>query len=163
MKAKKLVILFFALLFPGLIFLFLKLFGDNEFDVPVLHQQGRIDSQPGCDFAYTTPYRIADSVMNRLRTNGTDSLYVLYFDSGNPTASERIERAFSGQPVRLIPAGEGVAVDTAFLKNCVLLMDDGVSITLVDHLNRIRGYYDGSDRDEVDRLMAEIKIILKQY
>jgi hypothetical protein len=37
------------------------------------------------------------------------------------------------------------------------------SVALVDHKNRIRGYYDGKDRDEVDRLIVEMKIILKQY
>jgi len=43
------------------------------------------------------------------------------------------------------------------------LMDAGSSIALVDHLGRIRGYYRGDDRDEVDRLIVEMKIILKQY
>jgi hypothetical protein len=37
------------------------------------------------------------------------------------------------------------------------------AVTIVDNQNRIRGYYDATDRDEVDRLIVEIKIILKQY
>jgi hypothetical protein len=42
-------------------------------------------------------------------------------------------------------------------------MSGDTSVALVDHKNRIRGYYDGIDRDEADRLIVEMKIILKQY
>jgi protein SCO1/2 len=33
---------------------------------------------------------------------------------------------------------------------------------LVDGQKRIRGYYDGTDRDEVDRLLVEIAILKKE-
>lgn len=50
-----------------------------------------------------------------------------------------------------------------FLKTCILLIKRPHSIVLIDNENRIRGYYDADDRDELDRLKAEINIILKKY
>ena len=53
--------------------------------------------------------------------------------------------------------------DPAFLRECVFLMRGDTPVVVVDNRNRIRGYYYASDRDEVDRMIVEIKIILKQY
>lgn len=36
-------------------------------------------------------------------------------------------------------------------------------IILVDQQKRIRGYYDGTDREEIDRLITEINILLDEY
>ena len=67
-------------------------------------------------------------------------------------------------PLRTVsPADLPKNTDVQVLRECVLLMPSETSLTLVDHRNRIRGYYDGSDLDEVDRLIVEIKVILKEY
>jgi len=34
---------------------------------------------------------------------------------------------------------------------------------LLDDQRRIRGYYDPQSREEVDRLIVELKILLKKY
>ncbi|EAY29048.1 SCO family protein [Microscilla marina] len=36
-------------------------------------------------------------------------------------------------------------------------------LILVDHKGRIRGYYNGVSRDEVDKLILEIKVLLQEY
>jgi hypothetical protein len=164
MKGKKLLFLFLALLLPVAIFVFLKIFGRNEFDVPVLHQDSIPAISSNCNVQYTTPYRIADSVMASLRENGSDSLYVIFAQGRTRTEMERIATEFSEDPLMIAAVSDLVpAADIRFLKECIFLMEDDVSVVLVDHRNRIRGYYDADDRDEMDRLIVEIKIILKKY
>lgn len=161
---KKTLFLFFALVLPVAVFLFLRIFGRNEFQVPVLHEKGDIQASADCPFTYSTPYHVPDSVFTRLGLDGRDSLYVFYFDPSVKTAMHRILVAFEGAPVRLV-APEVMAAhgDPEFFRRCMLLMEADTSVAVVDYRNRIRGYYLGSDRDEVDRLMVEMKIILKQY
>ena len=164
MKGTKLVFLTLALILPVAIFIFLKMFGRNEFDVPVMHQEGKIDAPEHCDFNYATPYHVSDSVIRNLGLKKADSLYVLYFDPSLSTPMNRIAVEFKWSPVTVVaPSSFAGGTDIRKLKECVLLMQPPASVTLLDHKNRIRGYYDGSDRDEVDRMIVEIKIILKQY
>lgn len=163
MNQKKLLFLFLALLLPVLIFVFLKRFGANEFSVPVYHETGVISAGPDCDFNYDAPYRVADSLMVRLGVNDADSLCVFYFGSSLETAMNRVATEFRGQPVRRVAVPNAGDLSEGFIRNCVFLMEEHTSVALVDHRNRIRGYYDGSDRDDIDRLIVEMKIILKKY
>lgn len=153
-----------ALIVPVTVFIFLKLFGRNEFRVPVRYEAGNIAAPPDCDYTYTAPYRVTDSVFTTLGLNDKDSLYVFYFDPSIAPGMNRISVEFKGDPVQMI-SGESVAatIDPRHLRECTLLAKADSSVVLVDHLHRIRGYYVGNDRDEVDRLAVEMKIILKQY
>lgn len=160
---KKLIFLFLALLFPITIFIFLKEFGDNEFSVPVYHEEGAVVPPTDCNFSYEAPYRVADTVMADLGMNAADSLCVVYFGDALETAMNRVTTEFRGKPVRSVAVSRVPGMDEGFLKRCVFLMEEKTSIVLVDQHLRIRGYYNGSDRDEVDRLIVEMKIILKQY
>ncbi len=48
-------------------------------------------------------------------------------------------------------------------KNCELVMNDQDDrVVLVDKEERIRGYFDITDREETDRLILELKILLSQ-
>ena len=164
MKGKKLLFLFLALLLPIAIFVFLKIFGRNEFEVPVLHHDSIPATSAHCNVRYTTPYRVPDSVMTKLVANGSDSLYVLYFNGPAAGAMKRVATEFSGESLAIAAVSDHIpAEEISFLKQCILLMGNDVSVALVDHRRRIRGYYDADDRDEVDRLVVEIKIILKKY
>lgn len=164
MKGKKLIFLTLALLLPVAIFIFLKLFGRNEFNVPPMHQEGSIETPVNCNFTYTAPYHVPDSVIASLHLTKPDSLYVLYFDPALITAMNRVSVEFKWSPVNVVaPSSFSRETNVRILKECVLLMQPPASVTLIDHKNRIRGYYDGSDRDEVDRLIVEMKIILKKY
>jgi len=44
-----------------------------------------------------------------------------------------------------------------------LILQPPANLVVVDESNRIRGQYDAADRDEMDRLILEMKIMLKQY
>ena len=164
MKPKKLIFLTLALLLPLAIFIFLKIFGRNEFNVPMMHQEGQIEPPENCDFTYPLPYTTPDSLIDLLALKTEDSLYVLYFDRSISTAMRRVATETRWFPLQVIdPASFPRGTDLRIVKECILLMQPPASVALVDNKNRIRGYYDGSDRDEVDRLLVEIKIILKQY
>ena len=164
MTLRKITFLFLALLLPVGVFVFLKTFGRNEFEVPVRHAEGTIEVPLNCQFEYATPYRIADSIMTVLNLNRNDSVFVFYFDASLKTAMNRVAVQFEEAPITIV-SSEQVAqrTDARLLQECVLLMPADSSVALVDHQRRIRGYYDGRDRDEIDRLIVESKIILKQY
>lgn len=164
MTGRKIFFLSLALILPVAIFIFLKLFGRNEFNVPVLYEEEQVRIPANCPFEYPAPYRVADSVITSMAGNRRDSLYVFYLDSSLNTAMRRVSVEFEGASVRPVSLSDlSAKTDPRILRECVLLMRSDTSVALVDHLNRIRGYYDGSDRDEVDRLIVEIKIILKEY
>jgi hypothetical protein len=160
----KIILLTLALLLPVAIFVFLKMFGRNEFQVPPLFEHGAIAAPENCNFTYSSPYVVADSVITNLRLNRVDSLYVLYFDPSLKAVMDRVGEEFKWAHVTIVaPSAFGNKADLRLLKECVLLMKPPASVALLDQKNRIRGHYDGSDRDEVDRLAVEMKIMLKKY
>jgi len=165
MKAKHAVLLvFLALAGPVLVFLFLKTFGRNEYYVPPLYEQVTRGAIDGCPYDYDAPYRVADSVMTRLAENRNDSLFVVYFNRSEVTAINRVRTEFVNDPVAIVgPEKVEHDFDAPWLRKCVFLMEGDTAIALVDHKNRIRGNYKGADRDDVDRLLVEMKIILKKY
>ena len=140
------------------------MFGKNEFRVEVFYDAGSITAPAGCDFQYTTPYEVADSVISRFVENKNDSLYVFYFGRSLATAMNRISVEFKSDPVQIIAGDESATeAQAGFFRRCALLMKSDTSVALVDYKNRIRGYYDGRDRDDVDRLIVEMKVILRKY
>ncbi len=164
MKNKKIIFLFLALLLPASVFVFLKIFGRNEFQVPVMYQEGEMIAPPICAFSYAVPYTIPDSLFSILGLNRNDSLFVFYFDRSLNIALHRVSVEFDGAPVFVVnPTSLHVYTYGRLLRDCILLMGGDSSLALVDHRRRIRGYYNASNRDELDRLIVEMKIILKQY
>ena len=74
---KKGLLMFLALLLPVMIFLFLKTFGKNEFEVPVLFADS---VGVACEeYTYKIPYVIEDSVLKKLSWNEEDSLTIIVF------------------------------------------------------------------------------------
>lgn len=165
MNAKHAVFLvFLALGGPVLLFLFLKVFGRNEFQVAPLYQQPPLVAPDSCNYRYNVPYHVADSVMSRLKPNTSDSLFVVYFNREEATAINRIRTEFLHDPVAIVgPDAVDKLFDADWLRRCVLLMKGDTSVALVDGKYRIRGNYYGADRDDVDRLSVELKIILRKY
>jgi hypothetical protein len=162
MAGKKALFLFLGLLLPILVFLFLKMFGKNEFDVPLLYDKGVQAKPAGCDFNYPTPYVLADSVVGEITTSKAPLILVNF---SAPSASlNHIAGSFKDE-VTLINEGEIKLSPQRlnFIKRCVLLTEISQVIVLIDDKKRIRGYYDPTDRDELDRLEAEMNIILKKY
>ena len=149
---KKIGYLFLALALPGLIFVFLRKFGKNEFNLPVYHSEGRLATPCG---EIEGPYRLPDSVMSD--SNVPTTLFVL------PQAVTRIEKGlgdgFTSNDYQM------VQVDTAqrTLEDCVLILNGPWTAVLVDGEGQIRGYYEPSTREEMDRLKMEMSILLKRY
>ena len=164
MNGKKLIFLIAALLLPVAVFLFLKMFGRNEFRVPPLHQEGDISAPSECDYVYPTPYILPDSIADQLEIDNRDSLYIIWFDPKLNAALKRVSDATVHASLRLLPPVTFQnRSDLNVLQRCVLLMKPPASVVMVDHKRRIRGYYDAGDREEMDRLQVEIDIILKNY
>lgn len=184
MNVKKPILLFLALLLPVGVFVFLKFFGKNEFAVPVLFTEN-IEQPVGCDaFTYTLPYAIHDSVMKQIPWSSDDSISLIVFLDSVVNKQEiriqlnRVFTEFSGEKfsvcaltdkesgkVNLNDSRFILSVESAnkVLKHCVFLLEGNNNTVLLDSRRRIRGQYAITDREEADRLILEMKIMLKQY
>ena len=164
MKGKKILFLTLALLLPVIIFIFLKMFGRNEFSVPALYQDGELTSPENCNFNYRIPYSIPDTISAQLQLNPKDSLHVIYFEPGLRDQLKRVSVEFSSARIQIIAPSDLAGIkDIGGLKECILLMTAKQSVILIDNRRRIRGYYDASDLDEMDRLIIELNVILKRF
>lgn len=188
MNLKKILFLFLALLLPVLIFIFLKSFGKNEFTVPPLFEKAVEASHAECaSLGYTVPYVVNDSALTRLTWGNNDSLTLVVFDDtlrGNPKNNTiqivRFLNEFGTVRVNLISQLEDTDAQNglqesgsthinmskkqfSIYRNCVFLLKLSDNATLVDRNGGIRGQYNLSDREDADRLILEMKILLKKY
>jgi len=158
--SKKKIYLFVALLLPVLVFIFLKFFGKNEFDIPVYYTKGissdTLNSE--CQVKINGQYFVNDSFLQMTLEEGYAS--IISFASEKETqglneiiADEKFEKI---QVVTLSPNEERI-------KNCVLFLKEPWNAVLLDNQKRIRGYYKLGHRDEMDRIEVELKILLKKY
>ena len=157
---KKLIFLFIALLLPGLIYVFLKMFGSNNFNVvPLFQEETEISANCGkVKFPYVLPEDIFTTLSRDYRT---DSLFLIFYEIDSVSASMNdIEKNISQETdgVRLIK----IYQDTLGLK-CHLLLKPAMDIVLIDNSRRIRGQYNSTDREEIDRLNTELDIMMKKY
>ena len=164
---KKVIYLFLALLLPGLIFVFLKYGGRNQFDVPVFYEQGVADVPEGCQQLEGQPYVIPDSLW-RLSGASQSTPVVIVFTKGginNKALEAAIDDELGKGSVSFL-SESGLTTDSLLAtkwRKCVFMAIEPQQTVLVDSLGRIRGYYDVRLREEVDRLRLELKIILERY
>ncbi|MFM7630128.1 MAG: SCO family protein [Algoriphagus sp.] len=209
------LVLVCILMVPVLIFLFLKSFGKNEYDLPILFEKGVEKPFEECPVADPTQHYIPEfaftnqdgKTIGRADMQGKITIVDFFFTSCPsicPIMSKEMERVndhFRDDPqVQLMSISidpeydtpellkeyaqkhhaisgkwqflSGPKLDTYRLARCgfVLPTLDGNGIAdnfvhsdkfiLVDDLGRIRGYYSGTSREEVDLLMLETKILL---
>lgn len=177
----KTIILIAAFVLPVGIFLFLKTMGKNEFAVEPYYETGVINRPIECGAVDNKPYKIPDAVLNDLLWSASDSLVLYIIDEkvfDEQDVSLQLEGLYKHNELRKwkivsdssfrkteqffkILERDKVTIDQ--LKDCFFIMEENKNAVLIDRLKRIRGYYDLSDRKEVDRLVVEIKIILKKY
>jgi hypothetical protein len=163
---KKGVFLFVALLLPGVIFVFLKMFGKNEFAVEPLFQKEKPEVVKGCGDV-TLPYRVNADIVKELLPEH-DSLVLIRFlkdsthSSRATTELGQLKTELANDPVGFVSIGAG---DERFFDAyaCRFLMREPLDAVLVDRRGKIRGQYDLADRDEADRLRTEVTILLKKY
>jgi hypothetical protein len=164
MHGKKILFLFLALLLPICVFLFLKIFGKNEFAVQPLFQDTIPEGFTRCA-PIKLPYKLELEILQQLVTPG-DSLGLIYFKKDNPSRESenqltRIGKEFEKDNVKLTVAADGTASDQS--KECTFLLKAPYDLVLIDRKGVIRGQYVSHDRDEMDRLITEVDIILKKY
>jgi hypothetical protein len=163
MKGKQVLYLFLALLLPGCVFIFLKIFGENEFNVPPLYHEVPPVSVRGCE-PVTAPYHLPDTIMGKLGFKD-DSLVVAAFTAPGEKEEDPLTRIitnFAGDPVHITYFNTGTSADST-IRSCIFFLNEPFDVVLVDREGQIRGEYDADDRDEIDRLITEITIILKKY
>lgn len=175
---KKVVYLFLALALPGLIFIFLKFFGKNEFEVPVYFSEG-IKPDSICAFSVQGPYQVPDSVMQKVglkeRNNARIVAVYPFIKDDLSEFSRMVEKyksagvesvILSGMPnlpKTTIPVNQLDYGSFGWIVTCGLRVAEPWSVVLIDSKNQIRGYYAGDRRDEMDRLDLELSIVLKKY
>jgi hypothetical protein len=176
--SKKFIYLFLALALPGLIFVFLKKFGKNEFTVPVYFEMGLVPDSI-CTISTPGPYQVPDSIIQKIGFRQTASIKVVAvypFVKDDLSEVQRVAAKYSDDSVDVmvlsgIPNNPKTELRTLFLNYgsfgstvlCWLKVNEPWSVVLIDEKNQIRGYYDGSRRDEMDRLDLELSILLKKY
>ena len=152
-KMLKKTVLFVALAAPVLIFFFLKLFGKNEFEVPVYWSDGVAVNgcapKPGL---YTLP----DSALTAWGWKG-DKATLLVLDDGK-TVTTNLARVAD-----LFDEGDYATISVHNAPSCLLLAGDSSKVVMIDNQKRIRGYYTPTTERETDRLGVELRILLKQY
>ena len=155
----KKIILVIALLFPIGVIVFLRFFGKNEFTIPVYYESGVNDIPASCNRNYQSPYQVSDTLLKNFGWSGTATLIVT--DTTVQTALTRLDQEFSAEVQTIYLSGEKDDLDQFF--TCDLLLQKPWTTVLLDDQRRIRGYYDPKTREEVDRLIVELKILLNKY
>jgi hypothetical protein len=145
-----------ALILPIAIFIFLKLFGKNEFDIAIYYPNG-VDSV--CVHNTSKPYQVPDSILASLHWGNKPTL-VTY----NPSKVEidhlkHVWEDFNPSEVTSI----FLPTDSTKLRDCVFILRYPWNTVLIDKERHIRGYYNLKTREETDRLIVELKILLNKY
>jgi protein SCO1/2 len=159
---KKPILLFIALLLPGCIFVFLKFFGENKFDVVPLYTEEYPVGAADCGIGITLPYSVPDSI--QLKFNSDSKPFTL-IHIGNITDDsdkqlKRVEHEYGdGINMRKVP----LTTETSQLKSCTFFLTESNDLVLIDQKGLIRGQYNSTNRKEIDRLITELSILLKQY
>jgi hypothetical protein len=158
-RTVKFVLLFIALLLPGLVYVFLKGFGRNEFDVPALYQDA-VPSVAGCEgYSYSAPYSAPDTVLASMGVKERRLVLVVFEPERSRAGIERVQVEFSSGGFAFVEVPESMRSSAA----CALILQPPSDLVVVDEKLLIRGQYDMNNRKEVDRLIVELKILLKQY
>jgi hypothetical protein len=171
---KKTVILLAALAFPTGIFLFLKTFGKNEFSVEPLFQKEPLAMAVECG-PVLVPYLLAEDKLIELQWWKSDSLTFYFFSSATLNEKElalRLAEMPKDKNIRLYKIeSDSARVDdevttlliseenASLLRSCFFMMDRKMNTVLVDSKRRIRGHYNVAEREEIDRLLVEVRII----
>lgn len=157
---RKAVLLILALALPVAVFIFLKQFGKNRFELPVYHAEKLPESLSGCSLDYALPYLVADSIV---AVSGVTLPAVLMIDFTG-TAEARAQQV---QLSRLRQAHKSAGLKWGMWPGdlstfvCAFLVPDGMNAVLIDSERRIRGYYNSLSREDMDRLDIELNILLE--
>jgi protein SCO1 len=199
-KLWKISMLLLLLAIPAMAYIFLQLFGENRYDLPLYHESG-VDVDSECVFAEGQHHiniqsaPVLSSLWNRENPHN-DILVISFLSSDCDDVCQlkfnqlsRVANFFSSiQVISLVYEHKPMPVlkkqlmsglnsnwkfvteEAADLEKfvlCELVLPFEVKsmhqFVLVDKEKRIRGYYNGLDVTEVDRLITEIRVLLNNY
>ncbi len=183
MKNKiKFIILLLVFILPVATYIFLKLFGDNQFKVPVYHQDHNQELSDNCDISF--PYQIdpiflTDLYDSKFEAKGFYFMVIIddLISKGAINELRRLEKFTENKDAHVVSVKLGnfnleynykAAIEISetkmnHIKNCVLLVNNNEDkIVLIDREQKIRGYYP-LNRAGIDRSKMELDILLKNY
>ena len=147
-------ILLFALLFPVIVFLFLKFFGQNEYKLSIYNSS------------------CSDLIENLLKEpNNNIKLLDVRLRDDNLLIDNYINKLDISNEIKVITLSDqprnlewmSIKVDNLLIKNLTKCVDnivfDKSFILLIDTKNNVRGYFYSTDREEIERLDVEIDIL----
>ena len=161
MNRTKAIFLFLALILPVCVFVFLRIFGKNEFNVQPLFLNTPPSVSSECQ-TVRAPYLVHDSIKSQLDF-GKDSVLVIAFEGNTTVAnqSNRINAEIANLPVGFLTLRGSER--HLFWKRCIFFLQEPQDVVALDAKGRIRGQYSSADREDIDRLLTELAIILKRY
>lgn len=157
-----------VLVLPALVILFLHGFAENHFQLPYLVPLTDSSGKVSINGKDTVFYQVPNAGRGQIEivsffTNNASNQLVQQYSRVKKLASEvvRLERITGSdaenaatQKYRVTPLKKAKSLETIpYYEQFVLL----------DKKGYIRGFYDGTDPEEVDRLTAEVKILLDIY
>jgi hypothetical protein len=154
---RKTIFLAIAFILPVLIFVFLKMFGKNEFEIPIFHKD-KIEAISGCGYNYTAPYILSDTILASMGGRKSDATLVL-FSQMQEEGRMRLAEKYKPNQLQIVSFGE----EGNEKMKCAFLLTEKFNSALIDGNGQIRGYYQTTNREEVDRLMIELSILFKEY
>ena len=158
---KKGFILLFSLLFPIIVFLFLKFYGQNEYELSVYNSSCSeiIDEYIINDFNRKNNIRLVD-----IRMTDNDILVDNYINKLE--INDQIEVITLSNKLRNLN-WLNLVVDKVLIERLSECIQneylDKSFILLLDKQNRVRGHFYSADRKEIERLDVEIDILLLEY
>lgn len=150
-------ILLFALLFPIIVFLFLKFFGQNEYELSVY--------KSSC-------FDVVENLLieNNQKKNNIKLLDVR-LDDNNILINNYINKLEFNSEIEVITLSDqlrnlkwlSIEVEKSLitdLSSCISNIEFSQSfILLLDSKNKVRGYFNSTERGEIERLEVEIDIL----
>jgi hypothetical protein len=160
MKTKQVILLSIALLMPVAVFLFLKGFGKNEFQVVPMFTNTMPQVSPDCETQIRLPYVIPKGELEESAMSIDSVACVAFFNSNERNRLSRVAEQYKSYPLEIYTFNNATALTK---KRCIFLLQEPFDVALVDNKGRIRGQYNTSKREEIDRLITELAIIFKKY
>jgi hypothetical protein len=150
---KKSLFLFLALVLPVSIFLFLKFFGKNKFDLPVLMKDAT-EWPKDCPQPVSFPFHASSALLNASKS------IILFLDTPSLEAQKRLPLEVDSALVDIRSNDLNSALNG--FPDCFRAGQDFHAI-LFDTTGQIRGLYKKLNREEVDRIIMETKILTGKY
>jgi len=170
---KRGLFLFILVVLPVTVIMFLQLFGENKFDLPV-YFESEAPEVSGC--TYMLPHK--PTFPGEMPTSEL-GMVIAFLDSTELTPElERLGKLLNEDNVfslkvynrKPLDGTEQLTQETFnYTLNCEMAFsyfdeeEVVIPVFYVDELGRIRGFYRGEDKKEVDRLITELEIIERYH